>query len=83
MIDWQTIIKSFQSLLAQVCLSALFAIVGACTVMKFIGLSRSSLSRLWRKSRMGLAAMALLSLVMESCGDIPRKGLRYSLQNAE
>ena len=64
MIDWQTITGSFQGLLAQACLYALLAIVGVCVARKFFGLSRSSLSKLWRKSRMGLAALALLSLAM-------------------
>ena len=64
MIDWRTITESFQGLLAQACLFALLVIVCVCTAVKFFGLSRSSLSRLWRMSRMGLAALTLLSVTM-------------------
>ena len=64
MIDWQTIIKSFQGLLAQACLSALLLIVSVCTAKKFFGLSHSSLFKLWRKSRLGFIATLILSLTM-------------------
>ena len=64
MTNLEIIIESFQGLLAQACLFALLVIVCVCTVMKFFGLSCSSLSKLWRKSRMGLAAVAILSVAM-------------------
>ena len=64
MTNLEVIIKSFQGLLAQACLSALLLIVSVCTAKKFFGLSRSSLSKLWRKSRMGFAALALLAVSM-------------------
>ena len=64
MTNLEIIIESFQGLLAQACLFALLVIVCVCTVMKFFGLSCSSLSKLRQKSRMGLASLALLSVVM-------------------
>ena len=64
MTNLEIIIESFQGLLAQACLFALLVIVCVCTVMKFFGLSCSSLSKLWRKSRMGLVAVAILSVAM-------------------
>ena len=64
MTNLEIISESFQGLLAQVCLSALFLIVGAYAARKFFAMLRSFLSRLWKTSRMGLAAVALLSLAM-------------------
>ena len=64
MIDWQTITESFRGLLAQACLYALIVVAGLYAINKFLGLLRPSLSRLWRESRMGLAALALLSVAM-------------------
>ena len=61
---WRTITGSFQGLLAQACLSALLLIVGLYLANRLFELSRPSLSKLWRKSRMGFAAMALLAMVM-------------------
>ena len=64
MTNLEVISESFQGLLAQVCLSALFLIVGAYAAREFFAMLRSFLSRLWKTSRMGLAAVALLSLAM-------------------
>ncbi len=64
MTNLEIISESFQGLLVQVCLSALFLIVGAYAARKFFAMLRSFLLRLWKTSRMGLAAVALLSLAM-------------------
>ena len=58
------IIESFRGLLAQACLFTLFLIVAAYAMRKLFGLLSISMSTHWRKSRMGFAAMVLLSLAM-------------------
>ena len=64
MTNLEIIIESFQGLLAQACLFALLVVAGLYTINKFLELLRPSLSKLWRESRMGLAALALLSVAM-------------------
>ena len=64
MTNLEIITESFRGLLAQACLYALIVVAGLYAINKFLELLRPSLSRLWRESRMGLAALALLSLAM-------------------
>ena len=64
MTNLEIINETFQGLLAQACLSALLLIAGLYLANRLFLLLRPSLSKLWRKSRMGLAAMVLLSLAM-------------------
>ena len=59
-----TIINEFQGLLAQVCLSALLAIVGVAAAAKVLKKIRVAFSSLWRKSRFSFAAVMLLFLTM-------------------
>jgi len=61
--------EAFQGLLAQACLSALLAIVVLFAAAKILKSTRAAFSGLWRKSRMGLAAVAILSLTMMLWGD--------------
>ena len=56
--------EAFQGLLAQTCLSALLAIVVLFAAAKILKSTRAAFSGLWRKSRMGLAAVAILSVAM-------------------
>ena len=56
--------EAFQGLLAQACLSALFAIVAVFAVAKILKSTRAAFSSLWRKSRFSFAAVMLLSLTM-------------------
>ena len=64
MTNLETIAEAFQGLLAQACLSALFAIVAVFAAAKILKSTRGAFSGLWRKSRMGLAAVAILSVAM-------------------
>ena len=61
--------EAFQGLLVQACLSALLAIVVLFAAAKIHRATRAAFSGLWRKSRMGLAAVAILSLTMMLWGD--------------
>ena len=61
--------EAFQGLLAQACLSALLAMVVVFAAVKILKSTRAAFSGLWRKSRMGLAAVAILSLTMMLWGD--------------
>jgi len=69
MTNLETIAEAFQGLLAQACLSALLAMVVVVAVVKILKSTRAAFSGLWRKSRMGLAAVAILSLTMMLWGD--------------
>ena len=64
MTNLEIISESFRGLLAQACLSALLLIIGLYFANKIFKFSRSSLSQLWRKSRMCFASMALLAVAM-------------------
>ena len=69
MINLETIAEAFQGLLAQACLSALLAMVVVFAAVKILKSTRAAFSGLWRKSRMGLAAVALLSRTMMLWGN--------------
>ena len=56
--------ESFQGLLAQACLSALLAMVVVFAAVKILKSTRAAFSGLWRKSRMGLVAVAIFSVAM-------------------
>ena len=64
MTNLEIISESFRGLLAQVCLSALLAIVGVAAAAKILKKIRVAFSSLWRKSRFSFAAVMLLSLTM-------------------
>jgi len=64
MTNLETIVESFQGLLAQACLSALLAMVVVFAAAKILKSTRAAFSGLWRKSRFSFAAVMLLSLSM-------------------
>ena len=64
MTNLEAIAESFQGLLAQACLSALLAMVVVFAAVKILKSTRAAFSGLWRKSRMGLVAVAILSVAM-------------------
>ena len=66
-------INTFQGLLAQACLSALFLIVGVVVATKILKEIRGTISSLWRKSRFSFAAVVLLSLTMFLWADKTRR----------
>ena len=69
MTNLEVISESFQGLLAQACLSALLAIVGVAAAAKVLKKIRVAFSSLWRKSRIGVAAISILSLSMALWGN--------------
>ncbi len=69
MTNLEIIHESFQGLLAQACLSALFAIVGVAVAAKVLKKFRFAFSCLWQKSRVSFAAVALLSVAMALWAD--------------
>ena len=64
MTNLEAIAESFQGLLAQACLSALFAMVVVFAAVKILKEIRVAFSCLWQKSRFSFASVVLLSLTM-------------------